>query len=340
MLSYVLNIIIVLLTYFICNALPIKKENKNKFFLIIAFIELFLILSLREPISDMIRYCQYYSIIGEMSWNELINFDWEIGYTVLNKILYMINQDERFFIVVTSALTLIGPYVFIKKYSNNYLMSLIMFIAMNFFSNNYYILRQMLALSILLISVSYIKNRKFIKFTICVLVATLFHKSSILFLVGYFLFNIKITNKYLNYLIIIFIALVPLRNIIVRYISGFIYQEYSGIQTSSGYTLLIIMLMVYGIMYIAHLTKKTNNKDTIFYNQFIMAIVLQIFATSQSVISRLVVDYYVAIIIFLPNIIEKIEIKQRLLVKLLAYLVLFLIALFGYSNIPNYIIGI
>ena len=115
MLSYVLNIIIVLLTYFICNALPIKKENKNKFFLIIAFIELFLILSLREPISDMIRYCQYYSIIGEMSWNELINFDWEIGYTVLNKILYMINQDERFFIVVTSALTLIGPYVFIKK---------------------------------------------------------------------------------------------------------------------------------------------------------------------------------------------------------------------------------
>ena len=163
MLSYVLNIIIVLLTYFICNALPIKKENKNKFFLIIAFIELFLILSLREPISDMIRYCQYYSIIGEMSWNELINFDWEIGYTVLNKILYMINQDERFFIVVTSALTLIGPYVFIKKYSNNYLMSLIMFIAMNFFSNNYYILRQMLALSILLISVSYIKNRKFTK---------------------------------------------------------------------------------------------------------------------------------------------------------------------------------
>ena len=202
MVPYFVNIAIILLTYLIFYILPIKNKNKNKIFLLVVFIEFFLILALRKPISDMITYCKYYPVFGQMPWGDLLKVEWEKGYVFLNKILYMINPNERFFIIITSALSLIGPYVFIKKYSRNYLMASLMFVAMDFFGTYYYVLRQMLALSILLLSITFIKNKSLFKFVICVLIATSFHKSSILFLLGYFVFNFEISSRYLVYAII------------------------------------------------------------------------------------------------------------------------------------------
>lgn len=340
MIPYIFNIIIILLTSFIFHFIPIKKEKKDIIFLSIVFIEFFIILAFREPISDMIKYCQYYSIFGKMSWSELLDFEWEKGYTFLNKILYIINPDKRFFIVITSALSLIGPYVFIRKYSKNYLMSTLMFVAMNFFGYYYYVLRQVLALSILLISITFIRNKKIFKFIFCVLIATSFHKSSILFLLGYFIFNFKITNKYLSSVAIGLIVLMPFKNIIVKFVSSFIYQEYFGLSTSSGYELLFMMVFIFGIIYVFNLLNVTNKDDTIFYNQYVFSMFLQVLATSQSVIARLVLDYYIAIIILLPNLFENLKKEQRLLVNVLAYVCIIFLAFVGGSNLPTYTINL
>lgn len=339
MVPYIFNIILILLTGFVCHFLPIKKEKKNKIFLIVVFLEFFLILAVRKPISDMIKYCEYYSVFGKMSWGELLNFEWEKGYTFINKILYMINPSTRFFIIVTSAFSLIGPYVFIKNYSKNYLMSTLMFVAMNFFGYYYYVIRQVMALSILLVSIRFIKNKKFVNFLICVLIATLFHKSSILFLLGYFIFNFDITLKYLIKVIIGLTILFSIKNIVVNIIGSFIYQEYLGLSTSNGYELLLVMIFILGIIFVYKLFSNIEKNDTIFYNQYIFSIFLQILATSQSVISRLVLDYYIAIIIVLPNMLNAIKKEQKLLINTLAYLGIFILALVGGSNLPTYMIN-
>ena len=339
MVPYIFNIILILFTGFICHFLPTNKEKKNKIFLIVVFLELFLILAIRKPISDMIKYCEYYSVFGKMSLGELLNFEWEKGYTFINKILYMINPNEHFFIIVTSAFSLIGPYVFIKDYSKNYLMSTLMFVAMNFFGYYYYVIRQVMALSILLLSVRFIKNKKFAKFFICVLIATLFHKSSILFLLGYFIFNFDITIKYLIKVIIGLSILFSIKNIIVNIISSFVYQEYIGLSTSNGYELLLVMIFILGVIFVYKLFNNIEKENIIFYNQYIFSVFLQVLATSQSVISRLVLDYYIAVIILLPNMLNGIKKEQKLLINTLVYLGIFILALVGGSNLPTYIVN-
>lgn len=136
------------------------------------------------------------------------------------------------------------------------------------------------------------------------------------------------------------IVIFPLKGTIVQFISSFVYQEYLGARTSSGYPLLFAMLFIYSIIYLFNLLKLTNKEDKIFYNQYIMAIYLEIFATSQSVIARLVVDYYIAIIIILPNILENLKKEQRLLVKFIAYSLIIILSIVESANLPVYLVNI
>ena len=338
MIPYSINVFVILITYFIIQVIPIAKERKNKYFLFIAFFEFFLILAFRKPISDMIKYCQYYSIIGETSWKDLIYFSWEKGYIFLNKILYMINHSEQFFIIVTSALGLIGPYYFIKRYSKNYLMSVLLFIILSFFGYHYYVLRQMLALSVLLFSIRFIEERKLGKFILCVLLATSLHLTSILFLIGYFIFPLKITKKHFIRVMIIVAILIPLKGVLVKLVALVGYQEYIGVSTSDGYNLLIMMLGFLILFYIiaSFRSKDKNEENTIFYNQFFLAVMLQVLATSQSVIARIVVDFYIAIIILIPNVIEDLKEEQKITIYGLMYLGIIVLAIISSGNLPIY----
>ena len=339
MLSYISTIILIVITYFVIRILPIKNDLKNKIFLLSAFLEFFIILATREPISDMIKYCQYYKNIGITSWNNINIFDWEKGYIILCKLLYCINNDERFFIVVTSMLSLIGPYIFLKRYSKDYLMSLIMFVAFNFFYYYYFVLRQVLGLSIILLSIKYIEEKKPMKYIALILLASLFHKSSIIFLICYFIFNMKINKQTYIFFGGTLLLLLPMKNMIVSFINRFFYDEYIGVQTTSGIILFLMMVIIAIILFFLNNNKEQRGSEKILFNQYIFAVLLQVLATSQSVIARLVIDFYIAVIVVLPNSINKITAQQRLTIKFIAYICIAIVGIIN-NNAINEIINI
>ena len=205
-------LIMILINYIIIELIPIK--NKKKVFLNISFLELFLILLFRAPFSDMINYINMFHYIGNIPLGDLTNIDWEYGYVLFNKIISTITLNDRWLIGIVSFITLIGQYIFIKRYSKNYLITLILFIGLNFFNYHYILFRQEMALTIVLFSIRYIEKQKLIKFVMCIIIAMFFHQSALIFLLMLIAFKIPCTKKIRLYFIPIFGIVFILRNIL------------------------------------------------------------------------------------------------------------------------------
>ena len=98
---------------------------------------------------------------------------------------------------------------FIKKKSNNYYISFIKIIIVSLITLNFEpLMRQFIAITIVICGFRYIENRKFFKYIIFVFLACFFHKTAIITVLFYFFNYKKIKIKYmiLFFLIVIFMS--------------------------------------------------------------------------------------------------------------------------------------
>lgn len=112
--------------------------------------------------------------------------DFEIGYVVLNKIIYTISGGNyTVFLLFFAAFEYIVFYRFFKHYSPIPALSLLVLYStlLPLMGMN----RQTIALMICLISVKFIINRQFIPWLLMVLLAMMFHVTAGMFLISYFL---------------------------------------------------------------------------------------------------------------------------------------------------------
>ena len=312
---------LILIVYLICNILPLKNEKKQKIFLILSFMVLFIILAIRKPVIDMDNYFEYFRYLRTADIGSVMKFPLELLYKVLNICIAKVWYNKKFFMIVIDLITTIPIYFFVKRYSKNYLLSIMLFVIIGTYYMQFFILRQAIAISILLCSVKYIEDKKIWKFLICVIIATLFHASSILFISTYFLCNVKISSKYMYIWIFIYAILFLFGDKIVNLI--YIYKNYKHIVTGEGYgkLLLYLMIFIFIIVIDKQFREDLKNKKiiiirdkedqlTIFYNFMFILIFFQILATKNDTIYRMGNDFCNGIIILLPNVIEKIENKK------------------------------
>lgn len=96
MIPYIINMIFVIIIYFLINILQIKKENRNKIFINICFLELLLFLSFRKSTvgPDMKTYLEYFNYISNMEFKEIFNIDWEPLFLIINKVLSYVTTNR------------------------------------------------------------------------------------------------------------------------------------------------------------------------------------------------------------------------------------------------------
>lgn len=328
-----MNIDIYIIIFFIIIAaiikvLPIKKESRNKIFINIGFIILFIILVIREPYLDMIRYIDVFKQTKIQTFSSILQLRWEPLYLFLNLIISLFTNNERIFIAIVAILGLIGPYVFIKRYSDNYLFSLIFFIILGIYNYNFYIIRQALAISILLIGIRYIEQKSLIKFLLIVLLATGFHTSSIVFLIAYPICNLKISTKgimlYILLIIIAFIAGERMIQLIYSITPYSTYSERASISDGTG-RLVLLTIIFLAMLILMHFKKEKlgnemkiriftprekSDKNTIFFNMLMIGIFFQVLAIQQSVVVRLANIFIAPTIALIPNVINLVERKD------------------------------
>lgn len=182
----------------------LTHANRNNFrkkqFVFVVFGIMTLISALRASTIGIdldLHYAKNYELISSVNWSDIPIFatlkQYELGYCYFTKLLTYISTDVQFYIIFTSVVIYgVHGYFFYKKSEDIILSSsLFMFFCLFYMYMN--IVRQAIAVSILLMaylifSESKKKVHNYVVFVLLVILASVFHSSAILCLV-YLLFD-------------------------------------------------------------------------------------------------------------------------------------------------------
>lgn len=239
------------------------------------------------------------------------------------KILSHINHDPQFMLIVISAIVAFCLSTFAYKNSVNPILSFAMFIGFRYYSFTLSGLRQAIAWSIIFLSYESLKDKKLLKFILTVLLASLFHRSALVFMLAYPIANIKtsqmsflvpfglLLNFIANDIAIRLIGAIPALQQYANYI-------YGGETTTSGKTILFIYICIIIFAFVArkHMSKK-NVHAGLMYNLTLTGVAITALGFRYPNIFRVGYYFIFPIILLFPCAINSfLDRKSQLLVNL------------------------
>lgn len=177
-----------------------KYINKNNytFFDWIVLIIMILVCGLRYNVGS--DYLIYYDMFYYLSRHQTVEL-------IPKYIIVLFNQYHYSFytfIFFIAALTLFIFYLSFKKNSKQPAFSLILFISLGYYAMCFNGIRQMLAAAICLYATKYIREKKFIKYSLLIVIASLCHTTALIMLPFYFFNKINLSKKRLLQLFFLF----------------------------------------------------------------------------------------------------------------------------------------
>lgn len=184
-----------------------RNDKSKKKFLFFSFGLLILVAALRSVNvgTDLATYyAKRYVQIASYSWSQMPEFSamstYELGYCYLTKFLSSICPHVQFYIAVTSLFTYGVTARFIYKNSCDVKMSTYVFVMMCTYYNYMNIIRQAIAISVILLGYEFLKKqtnkvKNYTIFALFVLVAASIHSSAILCLSLIFFKELKFKRR-------------------------------------------------------------------------------------------------------------------------------------------------
>ncbi|MDY2957678.1 EpsG family protein [Floccifex sp.] len=299
---------IVLLILLSAVLLAFLLRKSDKIVQLIPFIILFLFSVFRYQYgNDYLSYNQAYLKIN--SGYESF-FSKEILFTTLNKI----SPNFRFFLILTS-LIFVGvlTYFLMKNLDDDkrWMGILILVINPYLFLINLSAIRQGLAIAVFVIAAYFLWKRKIIWYALCIIIASLFHKSAIILLPIYFIVNDK-KNSVLPMVMIIMLIVSLLWSgfdeLLIKITSLFDDTNYNyyvsqGMSNSIRATLLSSLYLIYTFMNL----KKLEGKELAFGKLYLIGCIFSVLAFRLSMFTRIQMYFDIFSIVALPAIFSKVQ---------------------------------
>lgn len=271
----------------------------------------------------------------------------ELGYVYFNKLLTFFSTNPQIILFSSSLIILFGFMKFIQSYSKIPWLSVYLFFTLGYFGMTMNTIRLNMALVIILYSYNLLRKNQVIRFVVVVLLASLFHRTAIIFLIAWPIKNIRISKKNI-------IGIVLMSAIIYSFFPVFInilfrifptYQYYLGSEYLNGeIRLASVMNMLVGVSIITFglITRKytssietsdfvyVKTKQNLNVNDKKLMLLLLILSVPITFLSfrfnllDRVSDYFLVFaIVYLPNAIKDIRDKKLLLIILVMVIFLF-----------------
>ncbi len=250
---------------------------------------------------DMQTYCYKYWRISEEGWfsKEVFQEGRNFGFNWLMKFFSSLSDGEFqiFLIAVAIFIEAVVAYL-IYKYSPLPWLSFLVWNCMGFYVAGFNIIKQSIAMGLIMIAFVGIMEEKPKQFTLFTILATFVHKPALIFLPAYFLSKRKFTLQtliiYICGAIVVFIN----KNQIVKLMQDFYYEDgIIGNSADLGARFFLIVLFIIAGFALRGFNGKYFSKVA---NLIIAAAVLQMFSGFENVFTRLT-DYYLQfLIIFIP----------------------------------------
>ena len=292
--------------------------SRETYLFLIFFILIFVSCFRKDSVGgDLQNYIPLFESAKYSSWSEYLSLP-KYGFIFLtyNKLLCSIGDHYTVLLIGTSLFNLIAVAVFVKRYSLIPWLSIVVFICLGLYGRTFNSLRSSMAMAILLYSIPFILDRKFLKFLIVFICAFIVHKSVFPFVVAYFLVDkrlpLKIMVPVAAFLFVVASELSPLLNsILVLYDPSYI-----GSETSGGGYAYFMMLVVIAVFCSIFKNKRESSANTLLFNMLVVGMCIQPFASQISFINRMTIFFTIALIIVIPNSVATIKSKDlRLLVE-------------------------
>lgn len=288
-----------------------SKDKKR--YLIITSIILIFISGLRNVYwgsPDNYGYFQYYSQVCRMSYSDIIPaFPKDPGYHMFAKTLSLIIGDHyQIYLLIISSIFIGSIARLIYVYSQDKLLSIILFLSLGIFQFSMMGIRQSLAMAMIVLSFEWLLKHNFKIFIVWIVFATLFHQTSIVFLFAYPLTSLKI-NKYTIFLYIGILAVVMiLGRITLDYLNPIFamderfegYMDRDVVLTYSGLIQLCLFLGLSLLFYKKAISKNRNNQ--IMMHLLLIAIIFQSMSSLIAEFFRVALYFKLFLIIMIPNI--------------------------------------
>lgn len=299
----------------------IKNKKVSTF---LASLQMFLILALRSNTTgvDLINYIGGYQFIGSMHFGELLSrlhlikiadlvypYAYESGYTVLNWIASKLGLSFHGFLVLLAAFTMLSVGVFIYRYSVRPWLSFVLFIGLGMYTYSFGILRQTIALSILLWSIPYVEKKKYKPLIAIFALAFTIHRSSIIFALLVFFANFKIKKEQILKYLFLCIGLTFLspylyRFLIVKILSILRKERYFSTAFSLNNQIILMFTIAILVVLLIDFKAFQNPTNRLVFWGFLLSIPFEILGMNNDGFARIIEYYYIFAIILIPFAVE------------------------------------
>lgn len=248
-----------------------KDDRAKRTFLLCCGAFAFILIAFRNQYVgtvDSHRYYMNWAYMSEISYSHLEtyvdNSEMETGYLVMVWILSHLFAEPQTLFILTGLLFSTSACIFIYKNSDDVTLSFVMYVSLGLFSFMSQGLRQAIAMSICLFAFEYCKQKKFFKFLLLVLFATLFHQSAIVFLVVYLInfigFNFHSLVLVGAGTLVYFLS----SSFLANFANRFFDENYVQVAADGGVIATTIYFLILG-MALFFIKKYKKDKDFIFY---------------------------------------------------------------------------
>lgn len=346
---YIINIVLL----FIWQVVSRLLNNPKKFVCVMMTIQLTAIIGLRAPdiiqsggLGDMGIYLDNYSYLANVDYKEALEFNNYKAplFYLLMHICSGLSIPFQLFVFSLTLISVSSTMYYIYKYSKNEFLSILVYLGMGAFVFSFYLMRQMLAVPLMLFAMDKYIKRGAIKALIIMVVSALIHRYSIIVGALFLLGSIK-NSKYMVYTYLMILPIIYYFRMELGFLLVVLFSDdYIGYYISSGEIggmalFYISCLCLYCFLYSSY-SRQDNKLSTILLHGMIVITVIQIFASYAYAFTRL--NYFINQSIFmiaLPYMLN-IEIIKRKIGSCGIYLYYPLLSIFILSLVYMYFSGI
>lgn len=317
-------------------AILLLKNNPNptkkKIYCAIIALQWILISGLRHWSigSDTLSYYARFEIVKNTSWNVILKENWDYifngaevrdpGYTLVTKIFQVFSSDYQLYLIFIAVVFTSLMAWWVYKYSS---MPEISFLIYSVLFYSFYALtghRQTLATALIVfVGYEFAKDRKWAKFAIVAFVAFMLHKSSVVFIIYYFIANMSLTVPYVAVMSVGMLGIAALGRSFYGPIAialGFSEEavEYDGGGAETYATALLLVCIASFVVY--PWVKKRREDAKHLYNMMFLTTASTLLIYQHQGFMRIQQYYSLFIMIMIPEIILSIEKKYRSLAYL------------------------
>lgn len=288
-----------------------------------------------------VRYLNYY--LGD-EWNYRLGFNsfvdmkisqvfsapWEIGFNLLTWVLAQITNDNQILIFVTGIVTNIIIIQIIAKYTKPFELGIFLYLSTGMFFTSFNIIRQYLALAILLCGIKHLLKKDFKRYLVYILIAASVHKSFLLMIPIYFLVTYKKFFKLLPLILVgTLVFLIAFEDIMRFILQGGEYSHYvKNIGEVHGVGVIRVLVICIPVIMMVIWRKKLIKIDynnEIMINLLIVGACIMVISTQYVFFARLEVLVGIYNLMMIPQLTRIFRSKRDNMIMYVGILVLYFI---------------